>query len=388
MRAYGSRPPGTAPVWHAQADSAAWRLVFTERPTLGRPGATRRAPPGHRRAVSARHTHLSASNRAEQRGHVAHWRKREPRSHVGQSVALIVHSGWPSRSCPTPTSKPRSKTRPCPRDGRRDRQGQRGEPHRRTAQFCDGLRTACAHRAHIHRGDPNHRARRPGQTQTSPASRDPVAPPGGSVKARSGVQPDCWDGVGKGHCRPRTGLPQPSSPGGSIGVPRSRNCGSLVAGDHVPGDRHAAPCAGAGASGHCHVPCPRNAVSSPRAGDARGDPGAGLLVSAASLTASRARIALIFDHNACSRYMSAATAGTATSTVVTAASTAVRARRVHRASRVRASSTPAERGASSGARCCETRAAPTRCSQRAVIRTASGRARIRYHGSCQLCRRQ
>ena len=80
-----------------------------------------------------------------------------------------------------------------------------------------------------------------------------------------------------------------------------------------------APCAGAGASGHCHVPCPRNAVSPPRAADARGDPGAGLLVSAASLTASRARIALIFDHNACSRYTSAATAGTATSTVVTAA---------------------------------------------------------------------
>ena len=88
------------------------------------------------------------------REHVAHWRKREPRSRVGQSVALIVHSGWPSRSCPTPTSKPRSKTRTCPRDGRRDRQGQRGEPHRRTAQRCDGLRTACAHRAPIHRGIP------------------------------------------------------------------------------------------------------------------------------------------------------------------------------------------------------------------------------------------
>ena len=26
MRAYGSRHPGAAPVWHAQADGAAWRV--------------------------------------------------------------------------------------------------------------------------------------------------------------------------------------------------------------------------------------------------------------------------------------------------------------------------------------------------------------------------
>ncbi len=32
MRAYGSRHPGAAPVWHAQADSAACRPVSTEPP--------------------------------------------------------------------------------------------------------------------------------------------------------------------------------------------------------------------------------------------------------------------------------------------------------------------------------------------------------------------
>ena len=32
MRAYESRHPGAAPVWHAQADSAACKLVSTEAP--------------------------------------------------------------------------------------------------------------------------------------------------------------------------------------------------------------------------------------------------------------------------------------------------------------------------------------------------------------------
>jgi hypothetical protein len=66
-------------------------------------------------------------------------------------------------------------------------------------------------------------------------------------------------------------------------------------------------------------------------------------------------------HNACNRYTSAATASIATSTtaVVTAANTMMPTRRVHRASRVRATSTPAARRASSGARRCETSASPT-----------------------------
>ena len=84
----------------------------SERPTLGRPGATRRAPPGHRRAVSARHTHLSASNRAEQRGHVAHWRKREPRS---QSDDLLPSSSIPAGLPVHVRRRPRSRAQ------RRDR---------------------------------------------------------------------------------------------------------------------------------------------------------------------------------------------------------------------------------------------------------------------------
>jgi hypothetical protein len=63
VHAFGSRDPGAAPVWPAQADSAACRLagVYRAPRTLGRTGASRRAPPGHRRAVSARHAHPSAS---------------------------------------------------------------------------------------------------------------------------------------------------------------------------------------------------------------------------------------------------------------------------------------------------------------------------------------
>ena len=66
MRAYGSQHPGAAPVWHAQADSAACRPVSTEPPgrSEGVP-ALRGARLWHRRAVSARHTHPPASSRAE-----------------------------------------------------------------------------------------------------------------------------------------------------------------------------------------------------------------------------------------------------------------------------------------------------------------------------------
>ena len=103
-----------------------------------------------------------------------------------------------------------------------------------------------------------------------------------------------------------------------------------------------------------------------------------------------AGIAPIFDHNRLSRYTSAATPGIVTSTTiaVTAASTAIPTRRVQRASRVRAISAPAEARASNGTRCCKTSAAPTRCSQRTVMRTASRRASSRYHGSRLLRRLQ
>jgi hypothetical protein len=59
------------------------------------------------------------------------------------------------------------------------------------------------------------------------------------------------------------------------------------------------------------------------------------------------------DHTACSRYMTTTPTGTATSTttVVTAASTTILARRVQRASRVRTTTTPAERRPSIGTRC-------------------------------------
>ena len=189
------------------------------------------------------------------REHVAHWRKREPRSHVGQSVALIVHSrlAVPFMSGADLEAALKDATVPPRRPTRSSRSTRRA-----ASTDCAALRRSshCLRSSRSHSpGDPNHRTRTPGQTQTSPASRDPVAPPGASVKARSGaVQPDCWDGVGKGHCRPRTGLPQPSCPGGSIGVPRSRNCGSLVAVIMSPVIATSAPCAGAGASGHCYVP--------------------------------------------------------------------------------------------------------------------------------------
>lgn len=98
----------------------------------------------------------------------------------------------------------------------------------------------------------------------------------------------------------------------------------------------------------------------------------------------------VLDHSAFRRGTSAATIETvpSTTTVITAARTTTPARRVHRAIRVRATSAPAKIRASSDARRWKTNAAPTRCSHRTVIRTASRRARIRYHGSRRLRRLQ
>ena len=85
--------PGAAPVWHAQADSAACRPVSAESP--GRSEgvrALRGARLWHRRAVSARHTHPPASSRAER------LRLCEPHKSADRSQGPTSSSSWTSAS--------------------------------------------------------------------------------------------------------------------------------------------------------------------------------------------------------------------------------------------------------------------------------------------------
>ena len=93
----------------------------------------------------------------------------------------------------------------------------------------------------------------PGQSGIEGPGRSARCVSKGAVRRRS-TRLLGWGWKGALSARPRTGLPQPSCPGGSIGVPRSRNCGSLVAVIMSPVIATSAPCAGAGASGHCYVP--------------------------------------------------------------------------------------------------------------------------------------
>jgi len=85
---YGTPRPIAPPV--------GWRLQSR---TLGRPGATRRARPGHRRAVSARHIHPPASSRAER------LRVCESHKSADRSQSRTSSSGWTSATARSSTSR-------------------------------------------------------------------------------------------------------------------------------------------------------------------------------------------------------------------------------------------------------------------------------------------
>ena len=91
---YGTPTPTAPPL--------GWCL---QRPrTLGRPGATRRAPPGHRRAMSARHTDPPASSRAER------LRLCESPNSADRSQSWTSSSGWTSATTRSSSSRSASAT--------------------------------------------------------------------------------------------------------------------------------------------------------------------------------------------------------------------------------------------------------------------------------------
>jgi hypothetical protein len=98
MRAYGSRHPGAAPVWHAQADSAAGRLVSTEAPDAR---ASRRYEARASRAPAGGvgSTHPSASSRAER------LRLCESQKSADRSQSRTSSSGWTSATARSSSSR-------------------------------------------------------------------------------------------------------------------------------------------------------------------------------------------------------------------------------------------------------------------------------------------
>ncbi len=133
--------PGAAPVWHAQADSAACRLWSTEAPDARASLALEALPPGLPLAVSAGHTHPSASSRAEQRiRDAARLHRREP-VHASRSRS----SGAPRAT--RVTLSPTSEALPCrcqsclrlrwlPRSGCSSRCSPHHHRRRRRRSYC------------------------------------------------------------------------------------------------------------------------------------------------------------------------------------------------------------------------------------------------------------